>query len=356
MGPIVFAANGQALTAAQLKQVTTDSLPDLSKPGTYQLTLRYLDEAGNLVTGQTIVTVAASQAAIQVRDSQLTVGTAWQAADNLVQAVNATGHALAPTDLTVTGMVDTQVAGRYQITYAYTDAVGNIVSEMALITVVAPPVDPDENGNGDEVKPDEPDPDGDQTKPGYNNPDQPKPDDGADNTKPGTGDTDSPKPDNDTDDTKPNTGTTNPGGNDQETSTQPDVITDDQSPHETTQPETNQHGQTSATKPGQSRTTVTVQPAKTTQRYRDGGTAAKMLVRSAKADAIVQNVTAHVTTIDSTQPAESNTTKSNNRHGQLPQTSEANTSISMGAVVLGLVGLLGLSGLAAWRRRFNHED
>ncbi|MCT3288010.1 BspA family leucine-rich repeat surface protein [Lactiplantibacillus pentosus] len=351
-----LAANGQALTAAQLKQVTTDSLPDLSKPGTYQLTLRYLDEAGNLVTGQTIVTVAASQAAIQVRDSQLTVGTAWQAADNLVQAVDATGHALALTDLTVTGKVDTQTAGRYQITYAYTDAVGNAISETALITVVAPPVDPDENGNGDEVKPDEPDSDGGQTKPGDNNSDQPKPDDGADNTKPGTGDTDSSKPDNDTDDTKPNTGTTNPGGNDQETSTQPDVIPDDQSTHETTQPETNHPGQTSASRPGRSRPTATVRPAKTTQHHSNGGGTAKTLVRSAKADAIAQNATANVTSTNSTRSAKSSATEASNRHGQLPQTSEANASASVGAVVLGLVGLLGLSGLAAWRRHFEHED
>ncbi|MCT0161531.1 BspA family leucine-rich repeat surface protein [Lactiplantibacillus pentosus] len=350
-----LAANGQALTAAQLKQVTTDSLPDLSKPGTYQLTLRYLDEAGNLVTGQTIVTVAASQAAIQVRNSQLTVGTAWQAADNLVQAVDATGYALALTDLTVTGKVDTQTAGRYQITYAYTDAVGNAISETALITVVGALVDPDENGNGDEVKPDEPDSDGGQTKPDDNNPDQPQPDDSEDNTKPDTGDTDSSKPDNDTESTKPDTGTTNPGGNDQETSTQPDVIPDDQSTHETTQPETNHHGQASASRPGQSRTTVTVQPAKTTQYHSNGGGTAKTLVQSAKADAIAQNGTA-VTPTDSTQSVESNATKSNSRHGQLPQTSEANTSVSVGAVVLGLVGLLGLSGLAAWRRHFEHED
>ncbi|WP_146127510.1 hypothetical protein [Lactiplantibacillus pentosus] len=165
-----------------------------------------------------------------------------------------------------------------------------------------------------------------------------------------------PNPDNDTDSTKPDTGTTNPGGNDQETSTQPDVIPDDQSTNETTQPETNHPGQTSASRPGRSRPTATVRPAKTTQHHSNGGGTAKTLVRSAKADAIAQNATANVTSTNSTQSAKSSATEATNRHGQLPQTSEANASASVGAVVLGLVGLLGLSGLAAWRRHFEHED
>ncbi|RRK10307.1 DUF5011 domain-containing protein [Lactiplantibacillus garii] len=140
-----LAADGSALSATDLAAVTTNITPNVQKPGTYVLTLSYVDAAGNLVTGTANVNVVASQAALQVQDSQIKVGANWQAADNLLRVVDSTGQPASIEQVTVTGTVDTTKAGIYPVTYKYTDAAGNVLERTANVTVVAEPTDP---GNG----------------------------------------------------------------------------------------------------------------------------------------------------------------------------------------------------------------
>ena len=155
-----LAADGTLLTAAQRQRVTVDGTLNLRRAGNYPLTLSYMDRAGNLITVTTSINVLASQAQLQVRDSQLTVGNAWTAQDNFERATDAQGQALTLADIAVDGTVNTQRAGQYTLTYHYTDVAGNQLTKTAVVTVVLPEddhintTDPDNNDHGETTNPD----------------------------------------------------------------------------------------------------------------------------------------------------------------------------------------------------------
>ncbi|WP_265477577.1 bacterial Ig-like domain-containing protein [Lactiplantibacillus plantarum] len=155
-----LAADGTLLTAAQRQRVTVDSTLNLRRASNYPLTLSYMDRAGNLITVTTSINVLASQAQLQVRDSQLTVGNAWTAQDNFERATDAQGQALTLADIAVDGTVNTQRAGQYTLTYHYTDVAGNQLTKTAVVTVVLPEddhintTDPDNNDHGETTNPD----------------------------------------------------------------------------------------------------------------------------------------------------------------------------------------------------------
>ncbi|VDH09664.1 Cell surface protein [Lactiplantibacillus plantarum] len=155
-----LAADGTLLTAAQRQRVTVDGTLNLRRAGNYPLTLSYMDRAGNLITVTTSIDVLASQAQLQVRDSQLTVGNTWAAQDNFERATDAQGQALTLADIAVDGTVNTQRAGRYTLTYHYTDVAGNQLTKTAVVTVVLPEddhintADPDNNDHGETTNPD----------------------------------------------------------------------------------------------------------------------------------------------------------------------------------------------------------
>ncbi|WP_429922725.1 bacterial Ig-like domain-containing protein [Lactiplantibacillus plantarum] len=155
-----LAADGTLLTAAQRQRVTVDGTLNLRRASNYPLTLSYMDRAGNLITVTTSINVLASQAQLQVRDSQLTVGNAWTAQDNFERATDAQGQALTLADIAVDGTVNTQRAGQYTLTYHYTDVAGNQLTKTAVVTVVLPEddhintTDPDNNDHGETTNPD----------------------------------------------------------------------------------------------------------------------------------------------------------------------------------------------------------
>ncbi|WP_076631565.1 immunoglobulin-like domain-containing protein [Lactiplantibacillus plantarum] len=78
------------------------------------------------------------QTSIDTKDSTLVAGpsTTWKAADNFVSATDEAGSVLKLSDITVSGTVDPTKAGRYEVTYSYTDAAGNAVTKTATITVI----------------------------------------------------------------------------------------------------------------------------------------------------------------------------------------------------------------------------
>jgi len=79
------------------------------------------------------------QTAVMAHDSTVDQSgqNTWTAADNFDSATNATGQALTLADVTVTGSVDTTTPGTYQVTYQYLNNVGNPISSVATITVIA---------------------------------------------------------------------------------------------------------------------------------------------------------------------------------------------------------------------------
>lgn len=155
-----LAADGTLLTAAQRQRVTVDGTLNLRRAGNYPLTLSYMDRAGNLITVTTSIDILASQAQLQVRDSQLTVGNTWAAQDNFERATDAQGQALTLADIAADGTVNTQRAGQYTLTYHYTDVAGNQLTKTAVVTVVLPDddhintTDPDNNDHGGTTVPD----------------------------------------------------------------------------------------------------------------------------------------------------------------------------------------------------------
>ena len=176
--------NGQSLTPMNLAEVTANSVPNAQVPGQYDLLLRYVDGAGNVISGTATVSVIASRSTLQVQDSQIKLGSSWRASDNLVTATDHAGNQLMAGQLTVTGTVDTNVAGVYQVTYVYTDVAGNVLRRTATVTVVANPTDPDDGDHGG--TPSVPDDGGTTTDPG-DNVDTTNPDGGL-VTDDGTGD------------------------------------------------------------------------------------------------------------------------------------------------------------------------
>ncbi|WP_285298242.1 bacterial Ig-like domain-containing protein [Lactiplantibacillus plantarum] len=291
-----LAADGTLLTAAQRQRVTVDGTLNLRRAGNYPLTLSYMDRAGNLITVTTSIDILASQAQLQVRDSQLTVGNTWAAQDNFERATDAQGQALTLADIAADGTVNTQRAGQYTLTYHYTDVAGNQLTKTAVVTVVLPDddhintTDPDNNDHGGTTVPDNND-HGETSNP-----------DGNDHA--GIADpSETPKPSerpNDSD------GHTVDWGVD-------DRITTKQQPAAATR--------------AQTKVKTTAEPALPANNEHTS---------AAKAAATpVTRVTD--TTADT-----------------LPQTGERDRSAQQGAVVLGLTGLLGLMGLG--RRRHTHED
>ncbi|PKX52186.1 BspA family leucine-rich repeat surface protein [Lactiplantibacillus plantarum] len=291
-----LAADGTLLTAAQRQRVTVDGTLNLRRAGNYPLTLSYMDRAGNLITVTTSIDVLASQAQLQMRDSQLTVGNTWAAQDNFERATDAQGQALTLADIAVDGTVNTQRTGRYTLTYHYIDVAGNQLTKTAVVTVVLPDddhintTDPDNNDHGGTTVPDNND-HGETSNP-----------DGNDHA--GIADpSETPKPSerpNDSD------GHTVDWGVD-------DRITTKQQPAAATR--------------AQTKVKTTAEPALPANNEHTS---------AAKAAATpVTRVTD--TTADT-----------------LPQTGERDRSAQQGAVVLGLTGLLGLMGLG--RRRHTHED
>ncbi|MDI6666867.1 bacterial Ig-like domain-containing protein, partial [Leuconostoc falkenbergense] len=65
----------------------------------------------------------------------------WTAGDNFISATDQAGNAVELKDIQVSGSVDTNKAGKYEITYSYTDASGNLVSKTITVTVLAPSSD-----------------------------------------------------------------------------------------------------------------------------------------------------------------------------------------------------------------------
>ncbi|UVW06116.1 bacterial Ig-like domain-containing protein [Lactiplantibacillus plantarum] len=134
-----MSATDEAGSALKLSDITVSGTVDPTKAGRYEVTYSYTDAAGNAVTKTATITVVASQASIDTKDSTLVAGpsTTWKAADNFVSATDEAGSALKLSDITVSGTVDPTKAGRYEVTYSYTDAAGNAVTKTATITVVA---------------------------------------------------------------------------------------------------------------------------------------------------------------------------------------------------------------------------
>jgi len=116
--------HGNALT---FSEITVNGEVDTSKVGTYEV--KYMN--GNVSETATI-TVVANQATVAAKDSTLYVGDSWTAADNFLSATDKDGNAVTIAEVTITGEVDTDTPGEYQVIYRNGKA-----EAIATITVLA---------------------------------------------------------------------------------------------------------------------------------------------------------------------------------------------------------------------------
>ncbi|EQM53281.1 hypothetical protein N692_05855 [Lactiplantibacillus plantarum EGD-AQ4] len=367
-----FGSDGQPLSEANGSEVTADLTPNPQVPGQYDLQLSYVDAAGNLITGTATVNVIASKAALQVKDSQVKVGSVWQAGDNLVQSIDQNGQAVGIDQLTVTKSVDTSVAGVYPVTYTYTDAVGNVLTKTALITVVddttnpgdgGGTTDPDDGGSttnpgdgGGTTDPDDggsttdPDNGGSTTDPGdggsTTDPDNgggstTDPGDGGDVTDPGEGD-DITDPGEDDPSTDPGNGgdTTNPDDNVDTTIPDKQPVTDDGEADVIDKPDLS--GDADSNGENDNAGSNQVRPAtQPSQSKRVSATSEQPAVKVAETSAKA-NI----------QPAAASTVASvGQSQAKLPQTNEA--PFKWAALMAGLIGLVGALGFTKRRRHNN---
>ena len=351
-------SDGQPLSEADVSEVTADLKPNLQVPGQYALQLSYVDAAGNLITGTATVNVMASQAVLQVKNSQIKVGSVWQAGDNLVQVTDQNGESVGIDQLTVTKSVDTSVAGVYPVTYTYMDAVGNVLTETAFITVVEDPTDPGDGGGttdpgdgggttdpGDGGGTTDPGDGGGTTDPG-NGGGTTNPGDGGGTTDPGDGGstTDPGEGDGITD---PGNGgdTTNPDDNVDTTNPDKQPVIDDGEADVIDNPDLSgnagSNGDNDNTGSNQARPAT--QPSQSEQRVsltsKHQVTPATETIAKAKIQPAAASAVAGV---DHAQAK---------RQAKLPQTNEA--PFEWAALMAGLIGLVGALGFTKRRRHNN---
>lgn len=160
-------------------------MPDWTTAGDYQVTYQFKNQHGKLVAATVTITVVIeeddeqgdSQSALQVQDSTLQVGDAWQPEANVVVVTDVNGDTVPFDELLVTGTVDTTKVGVYEITYQYTDASGKVFTEVVTVTVVEA-----DDGDANGERPD----DGDDTD------ESEQPGDGSNTEQPGDGDANEP--------------------------------------------------------------------------------------------------------------------------------------------------------------------
>ncbi|EHC2217200.1 LPXTG cell wall anchor domain-containing protein [Listeria monocytogenes] len=119
------------LDQVQVNQTQLDAIKNGSNQGgVYPLTYTITKDSKTVsVTIQ--VTVAKDLTAVNAHDSTIYVGDTWDAEDNFDSAANKEGDTnVAFSDVTVTGSVNTAVAGSYPVTYTY-----NGVSKKINVTV-----------------------------------------------------------------------------------------------------------------------------------------------------------------------------------------------------------------------------
>ncbi|WP_457769224.1 bacterial Ig-like domain-containing protein [Enterococcus casseliflavus] len=113
--------------AVKLTDITTVGTVDSATPGKYEVIYR-----NGKAEATATITVLADQTSVKAKDSTLYVGDDWEAADNFVSATDKTGATVELSGVIVTGTVDTNQEGTYDVTYT-----NGKVSATATITVVA---------------------------------------------------------------------------------------------------------------------------------------------------------------------------------------------------------------------------
>ncbi|PCZ72321.1 cell surface protein, partial [Listeria monocytogenes] len=106
--------------------VSENPTVDLETAGVYKVTYSY-DGVSKTIN----LTVNPRKTSVEVHDSIIYTGDAWKAEDNFDNATDKKGDPISFEDVTVTGQVDPETAGAYEVSYIYDG-----VKKVAHITVI----------------------------------------------------------------------------------------------------------------------------------------------------------------------------------------------------------------------------
>nr|EAH3854792.1 LPXTG cell wall anchor domain-containing protein [Listeria monocytogenes] len=106
--------------------VSENPTVDLETAGVYKVTYSY-DGVSKTIN----LTVNPRKTSVEVHDSTIYTGDAWKAEDNFDNATDKKGDPISFEDVTVTGQVDPETAGAYEVSYIYDG-----VKKVAHITVI----------------------------------------------------------------------------------------------------------------------------------------------------------------------------------------------------------------------------
>ncbi|AVK63819.1 hypothetical protein C5Z26_06720 [Lactobacillus sp. CBA3606] len=152
--------DGTVLTVADMKITYTKDGKDVpsinpKEAGSYTITYSFTDKQGNLQSATSTLTIT-NDASISVKNPTETIiaGDNWSAETNFDSATNVDGSNVNFSDVTVTYTKNGQpvsgitTAGTYEVTYSFTDSLGNNQSTTSMVTVA-------ENQVNITVKPDD---------------------------------------------------------------------------------------------------------------------------------------------------------------------------------------------------------
>ncbi|GAK31778.1 large repetitive protein [Weissella oryzae SG25] len=144
-GLLANAIDSDGSSAIPANAVTVNGTVNVAVAGDYPINFSYLDNFGNQITGDTLVTVTPDQANLNVPTSvnlnqNTNAGASYDPSTLLTNVLDSDGVSTIPANaVTISGTVDIAKAGTYPISFSYTDSFGNQVTAKTVVTVLADP-------------------------------------------------------------------------------------------------------------------------------------------------------------------------------------------------------------------------
>ncbi|MCB5222000.1 bacterial Ig-like domain-containing protein [Lactiplantibacillus pentosus] len=127
--------DGATVEASKIKHSGT---VDMDTPGAYELIYSFMDSLGHEQNTSTTVTVLANLADIKVKTSgdKLYTHGVWNSDSVVVTAIDVDGTAVEDAKIKRSGTVDMSTPGDYELTYSFTDSLGQEQSTGTTVTVL----------------------------------------------------------------------------------------------------------------------------------------------------------------------------------------------------------------------------
>ena len=119
----------------KIKDLQVNGSVDPQKPGEYPVEYAYTDATGHSIKKTATVKVVESKASIKAHDITINQGHKWAPEEAFDGGTDAFGNMIKINQVKVTGKVNDNVPGTYQVKYTYTDEGGNTKEANIKVTV-----------------------------------------------------------------------------------------------------------------------------------------------------------------------------------------------------------------------------